>query len=100
MQEEERVKLVKDSAPTIQLTEQEIAEIQAKTKLSSLSQAKAKIAGYRLESLEKDMAVTSAQLYESKMNIQRAAIYGQSIMHLLMTGRASAYSLMQEALKL
>ena len=65
----------KDSAPVVQLTEQEIAEIQAKTKLSSLSQAKAKIAGYRLESLEKDMAVTSAQLYESKMNTKSGYIW-------------------------
>lgn len=65
----------KDSAPMIQLTEQEMTEIQSKAKLSSLIQAKTKIAGYGLELLEKDMAVTSAQLYESKMNTKSGYIW-------------------------
>lgn len=64
-----------DTAPKVQLTEQEIAEIQQKAKLSSLVEVKTKINEYKLELLEKDMSVTSAQLYESKINTESGYIW-------------------------
>lgn len=67
---------IQDAGPKeVQLTEQEIAEIQQKAKLSSLVEVKAKINEYKLELLEKDMSVTSAQLYESKINADSGYIW-------------------------
>lgn len=67
-----------EGANQVTLTEQEIADIKSKADLASLNEAKAKVKSYNLEILDSNMAVESAQLYESKENTKSGYIWSIS----------------------